>query len=75
MSSNNQHVTRRSDGLWQVKGEGNTRATGLFQTQHEAIDRGREIARNYRSELVIHRPNGQIREKDSHGRDPHPPRG
>ncbi|MGV2085677.1 MULTISPECIES: hypothetical protein [unclassified Rhizobium] len=25
--------------------------------------------------MVIHRPNGQIRDKDSYGRDPFPPRG
>ncbi|HAZ0557035.1 TPA: DUF2188 domain-containing protein [Enterobacter hormaechei] len=25
--------------------------------------------------LVIHRPNGQIRDSDSHGKDPYPPKG
>ncbi|MBO9102423.1 DUF2188 domain-containing protein, partial [Rhizobium sp. L74/93] len=33
------------------------------------------IAINQQSEVVIHRPNGQIRDKDSYGRDPFPPRG
>ncbi|WP_141695337.1 DUF2188 domain-containing protein, partial [Klebsiella pneumoniae] len=27
------------------------------------------------SELVIHRPNGQIRDRDSYGKDPFPPKG
>ena len=70
-----QHVTPHPDGGWQVKGEGNTRATVCTTTQKEAIDIGRGIARNQGSELVIHRPNGQIRDKDSHGNDPFPPKG
>ena len=71
----NQHVTPHPDGEWQVKGEGNTRATVRTTTQKEAIGIAREISRNQGSELVIHRPNGQIRDKDSHGRDPFPPEG
>lgn len=71
----NQHVTPHSDGGWQVKGAGNSRATVRTATQKEAIDIAREISRNQGSELVIHRPNGQIRDKDSHGRDSFPPEG
>ena len=71
----NQHVTPHPSGGWQVKGAGNKRATIRTNTQAQAISLGRSIAKNQESELVIHRPNGQIREKDSHGRDPFPPRG
>lgn len=71
----NQHVTPHPDGGWQVKGEGNSRATVRTTTQKAAIDIAREITRNQGTELVIHRPNGQIRDKDSHGKDPFPPRG
>ena len=71
----NQHVTPHPNGGWQVKGAGNSRATVRTNTQAESISIGRTISRNQGSELVIHRPNGQIREKDSHGRDPFPPRG
>lgn len=71
----NQHVTPHPAGGWQVKGEGNSKATVRTSTQREAIDRARAISRNQGSELVIHRPNGMIRDKDSHGRDPFPPRG
>ena len=71
----NQHVTPHPDGGWQVKGEGNKRATVRTSTQKEAIDIARPISRNQNSELVVHRPNGQIRDKDSYGRDPFPPRG
>lgn len=73
--SKNQHVTPHPNGGWQVKGEGNTRATVRTATQKEAIGVARSIARNQGSELVIHRSDGRIREKDSHGRDPFPPEG
>lgn len=71
----NQHVVPHPDGGWQVKGAGNTRATVRTTTQKDAIDIARGIARNQGSELVIHRPNGQIRDKCSHGKDPFPPEG
>ena len=71
----NKHVTPHPAGGWQVKGEGNSKATVRTSTQKESIDRARAISRNQGSELVIHRLNGMIRDKDSHGRDPFPPRG
>lgn len=47
-----------------------------FKTQEaEAIQRAREIARNQESELFIHGRDGRIRERDSFGNDPFPPRG
>ena len=71
----NQHVTPHPQGGWQVKGAGNTRATVRTQTQGQAQQIAREIARNQHSEVVIHRSNGQIRAKDSYGNDPFPPKG
>ncbi|EKH6437747.1 TPA: DUF2188 domain-containing protein, partial [Klebsiella pneumoniae] len=56
-------------------GEGNERVTSTHRTQQEAIDAARSISRNQESELVIHRPNGQIRDRDSHGKDPFPHKG
>jgi hypothetical protein len=48
----------------------------VHRTQQEAIDAGREIARNQGGELLIHGRDGQIRDRDSSGgRDPYPPRG
>ena len=70
----NQHVVPHSDG-WAVKPEGGEKPSSVHPTQQEAIDRGREIARNQKSELFIHRPDGRIRDRDSHGNDPFPPRG
>lgn len=71
----NQHVMPHPDGGWQVKGEHNSRATARTTTQSNAINIAREIARKQEAELVIHRPNGQIRDKDSYGNDPYPPKG
>lgn len=71
----NQHVTPHPNGGWQVKGEGNVRATVHTTTQKNAINVARNIARKQESEVVIHRPNGQIRDKNSYGNDPFPPRG
>lgn len=70
--SKNQHVVP-NDGKWSVKGVGNTKATRTVNTQAEAIAIAKEIAINQKSEVVIHRRNGQIRDKDSYGNDPHPP--
>lgn len=71
----NIHVPPHPDSGWQVKTEGNRRATARTNTQREAIDIARPMSQNRGVEWGIHRPNGQIREKDSHGHDPYPPKG
>lgn len=70
----NQHVVPNGEG-WGVKGEGNGRLTARTSTQAAAIEIATEIAQNQQSELFIHRPNGQIRERNTYGNDPFPPRG
>lgn len=60
---------------WSLKRDGAQRSTKVFNTQREAIEEGRRISRNQQTELVIHGRNGRIREKDSHGNDPYPPKG
>lgn len=71
----NQHVTPRPDGLWQVKGAGNERATAVTDTQREAIEIATRIAKNQESEMFIHGRDGKIRERNSYGNDPYPPQG
>jgi hypothetical protein len=71
----NQHVTPHPEGGWQVKGAGNSRATSRHATQKDAIDAARQIAKNQGSDVIIHRPNGQIRDRNSYGNDPYPPKG
>jgi len=70
----NQHVVKRPNG-WAVKGAGNERDTKLAPTQREAIEKAREISKNQQSEIIIHGRNGRIRERNSYGKDPYPPKG
>lgn len=70
----NQHVVPHN-GDWAVRGANNSKVTKIFDTQREAIEAARDIAINQQSELIIHRPNGQIRDKDSFGNDDFPPKG
>lgn len=58
---------------WGVHGEGNTKDTKLFDTQRDAASYAREIAIKQKSEVIIQRPDGRIRSKDSYGNDPCPP--
>lgn len=74
MAGKNQHVVQRNNG-WAVGGEGNSRDTSHHSTQEEAATAAREIARNQKSEALIHGRNSLIRERDSYGNDPFPPKG
>jgi len=74
VTKRNQHVVPHPDG-WAVKPAGGSKASSVHQTQRDAIDRGREVSRNQDSELFIHGRDGRIRERDSHGNDPFPPKG
>jgi len=70
----NQHVVPHKGG-WAVRGAGNERVTSVHNTQGQAITSARSKAINQHSELVIHRQNGQIRDRNSYGNDPFPPKG
>lgn len=70
----NQHVVKHPDG-WAIKGEGNEKATKVFETQKEAIEIATEIAKNEQAELLIHGCDGKIRDRNSYGNDPFPPKG
>lgn len=74
MTGKNQHVVP-SNNQWAVKGAGNSRATSLHNKQSDATNAAREIAKNQKSEVLIHGTNGQIRARDSYGNDPFPPKG
>ncbi len=63
------------NGAWAVKVEGKPNPLSTHHTQGGAIDAGKPVAQSQGSELVIHRPNGQIREAWSYGNDPYPPKG
>jgi len=68
------HVVPHPRGGWATKKEGAGRAGSRQPTQRDAINRAREQARREQVEVVIHRPDGTIRDSDSYGKDPHPPK-
>lgn len=64
------HVVPNPSGGWDVRRGGADRASAHFQTKQKAVDHGREISRNAKTELKIHNLNGRIAQSDSHGNDP-----
>lgn len=74
MSRKGQHVIPSENG-WSVKKAGASRASSTHATQEEAIVAATQVARNQRTELYIHGRDGRIRERNSYGDDPHPPKG
>lgn len=60
--THNQHVVPHEDG-WAVKGEGNSRNSGTYTYQDDAIARAKSIAKNYGSSVIIHRKDGTIRDR------------
>ena len=70
----NIHVVKRGSS-WAATQEKAQRASRIFPTQRETINRAREIAKNNGQEVVIHGVDGKIREKNSYGNDDCPPPG
>lgn len=67
-------TTKHPDG-WQVKGEGNSRATSVHSTQSEAWDEAKGRAREAGGEAYLTGKNGQIRERNTYGYDPEKSKG
>jgi uncharacterized protein YdaT len=74
MSKKGQHVVPNG-GVWVVRKAGAAKASGTYKTQKEAVEKAREIAKNQRTELYIHGRDGRIRERNTYGDDPYPPKG
>ncbi len=74
MTHKNQHVVPHGE-KWAVKGEGNQKATRVTNTQKESAEIAKSVAKNQKSEVIIHGKDGKIREKNSYGNDPFPPKG
>jgi len=63
-------IEPRPDGRWAVQTNGTRRADSLHVRKSDAVKRGRELAENKQTELVIKNETGRIAAKDSHGSDP-----
>ena len=69
-----QHVVPR-DGKWAVRRTGASRVSRKFDTQREAIEAARDMARRQGTDLYIYGQDGRIRERNSYGKDSFPPKG
>ena len=67
------HVVPHGDD-WAARRPNTDRVSKVFDTQKEAIDYARDVAKRDHSELLIHNREGQIRHRDSFGNDPNPPK-
>ena len=68
-------VRQREDGDWEAKREGGERASGVHDTQAEAWEQAKDLARESNSEALLTNREGKIRERNTYGNDPHPPKG
>lgn len=73
MTKKDIHVVPHKDG-WATQKEGAGRAGVVVDTQKAAIERARDQAKRENVEVVIHRKDGTIRDSDSYGNDPNPPK-
>ena len=69
------NVVPNPNGGWDVIRGGGERASAHADTKQEAVDIGRVISQNQRTEFLIHGKDGRIQSLDSHGNDPYPPTG
>lgn len=69
----NLHVVPRGE-KWAVEREGAQRASKIFPTKKEAEAYAREVAKREGGEVITHNEEGKIRERESYGKDPHPPK-
>lgn len=75
MAKSTHVVPNKSKGGWDIKQSNAQRSSGHFDTKKDAVDRARQISKNQKTELTIHNRDGKIASKDSHGKDPFPPKG
>lgn len=75
MSGKNVHVVPTLKGGWAVRKEGASKAARVFEHQADAVTFARGEARSGGTELFVHRRDGMVRNRNSYGRDPHPPKG
>lgn len=73
MTKKDIHVVPHN-GAWATRKEGAQRVGHTAGTQREAYDLARQQAKREQVEVVIHRPDGTIRNSNSFGNDPNPPK-
>jgi hypothetical protein len=74
MAKGDVHVVP-SDQVWRVEVAADGRPQSVHRTQAEAQKAARQIARSNKRELFLHGRDGQIRERNTYGKDPRKTRG
>lgn len=69
----NIHVVKNGN-RWAVKEEGRKTPLSIHKSQELARQNAVPVAKDNKSEVVIHGRDGKIRDKDSYGNDPKPPK-
>ena len=75
MTRDTHRVMPHKDGGWQVKRDGDQKASRRTATKAEAEQVARPISQHQKTELQIHGKDGTIQRSDSHGNDPRSSKG
>ncbi|MFV8369483.1 DUF2188 domain-containing protein [Flavobacterium sp. LB2R40] len=68
----NYHLTKEDD-QWKLTGEGNERASKVFETKKEAVQQSAEFLKNNQGgSLKIHLENGRIQEERTYPKSSDP---
>ena len=57
-----QHVVPYKED-WAVRREGNKRITSKHRKQSTAIRKAKSLAKKYKADVIVHRPDGTIRDR------------
>lgn len=71
----NYWTQQRPDGKWESKREGTNRASKVTNTQAEAWQYSRQKAKENSGEAFLKGRDNKIRERNTYGKDPYPPKG
>ncbi len=66
---------KRPDGRWESKREGAQRAAKVTDTQAEAWEHSKNLARDRKGEAYLKNEEGRIRERNTYGHDPRKSKG
>ena len=70
------YISPSEKGKWNVKGEGAQRALKIFGNKNDAINYGRQVAKNADlGQLKIQKRDGKFQKEYTYRKDPFPPEG
>ncbi len=70
MTRKSNHVFPSKENGWAVRKFGSAKASKNFETKDEAVKYGRELSKNEKTELYIHKANGMVQIRNSYGIEP-----